>query len=426
MELSTPVVLSCLIAALVVCDAAPAGNLRPLSNAVELSSRHRRSSFLGRDWTDPEITETAVEIVQRWDYPVEQYNVTTEDGYILLLVRIPHGRNETSKPSGPRPVVYLQHGLEASCVDWIANLPNESAAFIFADAGYDVWMGNFRGNCYSSGHVKYNTSQHEYWRFSWDEMAKYDLPAMINESLSITGAPFVYYVGHSMGTSTIFAKMSLDPDFGKNIKKMYGLAPVATVSHIKGLLPLLGHFVRLLQWMGVDDLFPISDLQKTLAKYVCGSAITDWFCEDVMSMMTGPESNQLNVTRMPVYAAHTPAGTSVRTVAHYSQMHVDKKFQMYDYGRKENEEVYLQTTPPLYDLSKVNIPASLYSGGDDWLADPEDVNELISQLPNVASNVSLPHFNHQDFVWGLRAAPEIYEPIRDDIQTDYEMYLKSH
>ena len=46
-------------------------------------------------------------------------------------------------------------------------------AFHLSDAGYDVWMGNYRGNTYSRGHVNDTLSKKDYWTFSWDEMAKY-------------------------------------------------------------------------------------------------------------------------------------------------------------------------------------------------------------------------------------------------------------
>ena len=39
--------------------------------------------------------------------------------------------------------------------------------------GYDVWLGNFRGNHESREHVNLDPDvDSDYWQFSWDEMAK--------------------------------------------------------------------------------------------------------------------------------------------------------------------------------------------------------------------------------------------------------------
>jgi len=39
---------------------------------------------------------------------------------------------------------------------------------------------NVRGNYESMGHIKYSSTQSEFWNFTLDDMAKYDLPATID------------------------------------------------------------------------------------------------------------------------------------------------------------------------------------------------------------------------------------------------------
>ena len=96
-----------------------------------------------------------------------------------------------------RPVVFLQHGLMDSSFAWINNGPNKSIAFILTDKGFDVWLGNSRGNRYSNKHRKYTDVSKDFWDFTWDEMALYDLPSSINYALNISKASKLGYVGHS-------------------------------------------------------------------------------------------------------------------------------------------------------------------------------------------------------------------------------------
>jgi lysosomal acid lipase/cholesteryl ester hydrolase len=39
------------------------------------------------------------------------------------------------------------------------------AGYLLADAGYDVWLGNARGNTYCRRHVKLTAQNKKFWDF---------------------------------------------------------------------------------------------------------------------------------------------------------------------------------------------------------------------------------------------------------------------
>lgn len=121
------------------------------------------------------------EIAIRHGYQAEAHTVLTADGYLLTLHRIPCSRKGCGGlRRGSGQPIFLQHGLLSSSADWLLSGPEKALAFILADLGYDVWLGNARGNTYSRHHINMSNNDAKYWDFSWHEMAQFDLPAEID------------------------------------------------------------------------------------------------------------------------------------------------------------------------------------------------------------------------------------------------------
>lgn len=94
----------------------------------------------------------------------------------MTLFRIP-----SKKKAIP---VFLQHGINISSLGWFAagndslGLTKSSIiiyifckynylilAFLLAEAGYDVWLGNFRGTRYSQKHKTLSINDSKFWNF---------------------------------------------------------------------------------------------------------------------------------------------------------------------------------------------------------------------------------------------------------------------
>lgn len=93
-------------------------------------------------------------------------------------------------------------------------------------------MGNCRGNRYSTAHVSLNPAQGDaFWRFSWDDIGRFDLPAMIDYVIDKTNQPQIQYIGHSQGTTVFWVMCHHRPEYNAKILAMHAMAGAAFMSN---------------------------------------------------------------------------------------------------------------------------------------------------------------------------------------------------
>ncbi|KYQ89483.1 carboxylic ester hydrolase [Tieghemostelium lacteum] len=360
------------------------------------------------------------QIIKDFGYPCEIHSVMTKDGYKLTLFRIPDShyyklRKSVSDVPKKQPIL-LQHGLLGSSITWVINNKDQSLAYILADHGYDVWLMNSRGNCYSCEHDTLNSESKEYWDFTFEDMAKYDLPAAVDYIINVTGFPTVSYVGYSQGTMIFFISNLLYPDLADKVPIAFLLGPVANVSGIQnGFLRVLSGYGagNMLQFLGFQRFSPSPTLFRWLIVDFCTQCET--CCLSIIESIVGPHHASFNRSRMPFISSHEPGGTSTKNMIHYTQLINQKQFQSYDYGEVDNVNHYNSTKPIVFNLSKLSpkLKLYIYSGSKDTLSNPVDVASLVGQLPkeSVKKWKIIKDFAHIDFVWSIAAHNVIYDDI---------------
>lgn len=303
----------------------------------------------------------------------ESYSVKTEDGFVLQLFRIPGklGENVVKKPA-----VLLQHGLECDMMFWMMNSAELAPAFILANQGYDVWLGNNRGTRFGAFHTTLDKKSEAFWDWDWEEMGLYDTPANIDFILEKTGQKQLTYMGHSQGTSQMFAGATLKPEYYKEKVNLFvALAPIAFMSNTTAKpFKWASKYWKLLQAttkkMGIYDVVAPGWAEDQAYETFC--KVLGGFCEEYIKILMDLNPDVDNWSRMNVYNANAPAGAGYRTIVHYAQEIQSAHFARFDHGTKKNMELYGAYTPPDYDLSKFDVPTALILGSLDKLSNPAD------------------------------------------------------
>lgn len=377
--------------------------------------------------TDMEMEMDTCEFIESRGFPTETHFVATHDGYFLGLHRIPsksgtsctNGADETTSEPWEqqqqqqpcRGVVLLVHGFMQSSEAFVVRKDtSNSLPLVLAAAGYDVWLGNNRGNKYSCKHATRKPIHEDFWDFSLDEMIRYDMPNMIEYVLEQSGAENLTLVGFSQGTAQAFACMSSNLQLAKKVNLFIALAPVSEVRGFSN--PVVDNLAR----ARPDFIFLLFGKRSILPSTLFWRKILsrDMFVQAIdiaVMFLFGWSTQCIDPAEKALLYSHIYSFSSVKTVVHWFQIIQSTKFQMFDDSNLSNPyDRYTTQTLPCYQTLQLKCPVACFYGGRDNLPNTKAV---LASIPK--DKVVLFHkeeeYEHLDFMWAKDTGEKIYPHI---------------
>ena len=177
-------------------------------------------------------------------------------------------------------------------------------------------------------------SDKKYWDHSFHELGTLDLPAMIDYITDKTAIAKLTYIGHSQGTTQLFAAMTIMPDyFASKLNGFIALAPVVRQTSVPGVV--LGDAASLyvdsaLNYIGVNQILAFSPFNLKVDGFTCGKLT--FLCLGLLRMVSDSNTDAVDKKRMQVFMAHYPTGSSLKSLRHIAINVRAKTFQQFDYS----------------------------------------------------------------------------------------------
>ncbi|CEM15804.1 unnamed protein product [Vitrella brassicaformis CCMP3155] len=187
------------------------------------SQRKRHRSFLPLNQTDDVVEYINMECGDH--LAAERHSVRTSDNVRITMHRIvksSKNKSNTREDEKPAGVVFLQSGITETSFAWVFNGGKDSLAGQLVAAGFDVWLGNNRGTPFAD---MSDCTGDDKDGWSFEHMAHYDFPEMIEYVLAFTGEESLTVLGQSQGGTQVLGALSLNPYLNLKVNRLVLLAP---------------------------------------------------------------------------------------------------------------------------------------------------------------------------------------------------------
>ncbi|RDL40838.1 uncharacterized protein BP5553_00817 [Venustampulla echinocandica] len=364
-----------------------------------------------------------VDICELYGYYAEEHIVQTEDGYLLGLHRLAWRRGEENRKvnqganSLKKNVIYMHHGLLMNSEVWVCLTDEERCLpFKLVEKGYDVWLGNNRGNKYSKKSVHHSPTDTAFWDFSMDEFAFHDIPNSISYILQTTSAPSLSYIGFSQGTAQAFAALAVHPKLNDQVNVFIALAPAMSPAGLSnGIVDALTKAspqVIFLLFGRRSILSSANMWQAVLYPPIFVRAI-----DHGLSFLFGWHARNISTSQKLAAYPHLYSFTSTKSVVHWFQIIRTKSFQMYD--DDVQPVIPLSSTSKYTKVAKfptrnIKTPVVLVYGGSDSLV---DIKVMLKELPSHTVATEIPHYEHLDFLWARDVDTLVFPHVFDALES---------
>jgi lysosomal acid lipase/cholesteryl ester hydrolase len=363
-----------------------------------------------------------VELCELNGYLAEEHVVQTKDGYFLGLHRLAYRKGEegikvnSGRHSIQKKVIFCMHGLLMNSEVWVCQTDKERCLpFLLVNQGYDVWLGNNRGNKYSKKSTRFAPTDVEFWSFSIDQFAFSDIPDSISYILETTRQPSLSYIGFSQGTAQAFASLSIHPILNEKVDVFVALAPAMSPPGlssglVNSLVRASPNFIFLA--FGRRSILSSAPMWEAILYPPIFVRLVDMGTRFLFGWHNDNMSPHQKLAAYP----HLYSFTSTKSVVHWFQIIRNGKFQMYD------DEIQgpfsLSDSAKYYKVAKfptrnIRTPIVLVYGGSDSLV---DINVMLKELPKHTEVKEIPHYEHLDFLWANDVDRQVFPLVFDALE----------